>query len=72
MPAAGLQSGQEPAGLLLGFIHSGAVVGAVLGQSKGLTQAGNALLTAEQLPGPQDCQHHVQFSLPGRGQPEDV
>ena len=67
-----MQSSQQSAGLLLGRIDGYAVVGAILGKPEGLPQAGNALLAAEQLPGPQNRQHHVQFGLPGRGLPEDV
>ncbi len=42
------------------------LVTAVLGEAERLTQPRHGLLTAEQLPGPQDGQHQVEFACAGR------
>ena len=56
----------------LGLVHRGPLVGAVLGQTERLPQAGEGVLAAEQLAGPQDGQHQVEFGLPRWLLAEDV
>ena len=58
--------------LRLGRVDGGALVVAVLGEAERLAQAGHRLLAAEQLAGPQDRQHQVEFGLPGGRLAEDV
>ena len=72
VPAAVLQRGDQFAGLRLGGVDGGAVVVAVLGQAERLPQARHGLLAAEQLAGPQDGQHQVEFGLARRRLAEDV
>ena len=72
VPAGLLQCGNQCAGPCLGRVDGGAVVGAVLGQAERLAQTGHRLLAAEQLPGPQDRQHQVEFGLARRRLAEDV
>ncbi len=55
----------------LGGVDGGAFVGAVLGETERLTQTRHRLVAAEQLAGPQDRQHQIEFGLtrraPARG-----
>ncbi len=70
VPAGLLQLGNQCAGAGFGLVDGGAVVVAVLGQAERLSQTGHRLLAAEQLSGPQDRQHQVEFAAhrtaPGR------
>ena len=72
VPAGLLQLGDQCAGAGFGVVDGGAVVVAVLGQTERLPQARHRLLAAEQLPGPQDRQHQVEFGLARRRLAEDV
>ena len=47
VPTGRLQTGEQGSGLGFSLVDLCAVVGTVLGQPEGLTQAGHALLTAE-------------------------
>ena len=72
IPAGGLQRRDQLPGRGLGLVDRRPFVGAVLGQTERLPQAGQDVLAAEQLAGPQDGQHQVEFGLPRWLLPQDV
>ena len=72
IPAGGLQRRDQRRARGLGPVHRGPLVAAVLGQAERLPQARQGVLAAEQLAGPQDGQHQVEFGFPRGLLAEDV
>ena len=72
VPAGFLQRRHQFAGGRLGGVHRGPVVVAVLGEAERLAQPRHGLVTAEQLPCPQNGQDQIEFAIPRRLLAQDV